>query len=374
MKILLTNHDLDRREGTHSYLETVAPELRRLEHEIVLFAPRLGRVADSLRGRGFEVHDRPGDVPADIDVIHGQHVAAVGAVRERLPRTPLVFASHSWFVPWEQPLVDLGARAFLAFNDLTAERLRAHVAAHGLEVHRLTQPVTLSFADGARFAPRARARRAVAVSRRLGSVGDALAAEFARRGIAFTRVGAPGAESDDPRPEILASDIVIGMGRSALEAMAAGRPTLVLDQSTVGGWVTADSYPGLESDGFTGVRSGAESSLVGLLDGYSPEHGVAARRAVVRHHDAARHATRLVEVYRSVLDESPGGDRRPDSAVLLAGESHYWESRAIAAEWETALVRRELDEVRRSIARWRRLPPARAVLALRRLILRRRGG
>lgn len=369
MKILLTNHDLDRREGSHSYLETIATELRRLEHEVVLFAPRLGEVAAAFRERGFPVHERAAELPTDVDVVHGQHVRAVGAVRERLPHVPLVFVSHSWFVPWEHPLAAFDAAAFVAFNDLTAARLRAHAATEGRPVIRLTQPVTLSFADGARFAPFARPRRAVAVSRRLGSVADRLAEEFARRGVVFTRAGGPDSESADVRAAMLASDIVIGMGRSALEAMAAGRPTLVLDQAVVGGWVTEESYPRLEADGFTGAASGTDVPLGRLLDGYSPDLGVAARRLAVRHHDAGRHAVRLVEIYRSVLDARahPVG---VESAVLLAGESHSWESRALAAEWDAALARRETDEVRATIARWRRFPPVRLVLAVRRLLRR----
>lgn len=356
MKILLTNQALGRREGTESYLETIAEELRRLEHEVAFFSPNPGELAAALAGRGYDVYESPQDVPTDIDVIHGQHVTAVGPVRERMPTTPLVFACHSSFIPVEDPVGAFDAAAFIAYNDMTLARLRAHAATSGKPVHRLRQPIHLSFADGHRPPVSETARRAVAVSRRMTSIATSLASSFRARGIELVRVGAPGGESADARQEMLASDIVLGVGRTALEGMALGRATIVLDQASIGGWVTADSYPGLEADGFTGLQAWSASSIDQILDGYDPALGVEARRLAVRHHSAQRHAAQLIEIYSAIVD-TPARASVSRQVALLMGERMYWEERALRAE---ATLARQLSQ------RIRRFPPVRAAAWCRR--------
>ena len=59
----------------------------------------------------------------------------------------------------------------------------------------------------------------------------------------------------DPRPALFGAEIVIGYGRSILEAMACGRAAYVYDWNGGEGWMTAESYPEIEADGISG-RSG----------------------------------------------------------------------------------------------------------------------
>lgn len=348
MKILLTNNALGRREGSESYLETIAHEFRRLEHEVVFFSPRLGEFATTLRDRGFDVVESPRDLATDFDVIHGQHITAVGLVRERMPSTPLVFACHSTFIPIEDPVAAVDAAAFVAFNDMTLSRLKAHAATVGRPVFRLRQPVHLSFAEGQRSPLSDVPRTAVVVSRRMTSVEDQVAAVFRARGIEFVRVGSPGTEAADARERMLTSEIVIGIGRTVLEAMAMGRATMVLDQATTGGWVTTETYPHLEADGFTGLQSPPASSVDRMLDEYTPALGVAARRLAVRHHSAQRHATRLVEIYQSATGV-PTRATHMHSVVVLMEERLHWEQRAMAAE--LALERHRRSPIRRFLPR-----------------------
>jgi hypothetical protein len=351
VKILMTNNTLLQRGGSESYLETVSTELRRLGHEVVFYSPECGLVADRLRARGFEVHDDAATLPGDLDVVHGQHSNAVARLRETHPRLPLVFATHSWFVSVEDPVVELGAGAYVAFNELTRRRLAAHVAGRHAEVVRLTQPVDISFADGFRDPLPDVPRRAVAVSRRMTTIPTRLARACAERGIDFARLGGPDSESDDPRAEMRAADIVLGIGRTALEGMAAARAVLLVDETSVGGWVGTASYPALEADGFTGLGLGEVGRT--LLDGYSPDLGVQARRLVVRHHAAQHHAAALVELYASVAD-SPATAVAPDTLGALLQDRFALEHRAVEAEWEVARLRVELRRTRIRARRFRR--------------------
>ena len=65
-------------------------------------------------------------------------------------------------------------------------------------------------------------------------------------------MGARSASHPRPELEIADADIVVGYGRSALEGMAAGKAVYVYDHGGGDGWVTAESYPALEANGFAG--------------------------------------------------------------------------------------------------------------------------
>lgn len=368
MKILFTNDALVSRGGSESYLETAAHALRGLGHDVLVYSPTCGAFADQLRAAGFPTTDDVGELPDDVDVLHGQHLTATARLRERFPELPLVFASHSWFVPIENPIPELRAGAFLAFNDLTERRLRASASAAGIPVHRLRQPIGISFADGARIPIGDRPQRVLAVSRRMNQVARDLERACSERGLAFDVVGRR-RESDDPRREMLEADIVVAMGRTALEAMALGRAVLVLDESVVGGWITPESYERLEADGFTGLAGGLLTGDVGaLLDGYSSDWGTTARRLAVHRHAAQLHAAELVEIYRSVA-AAPVGTTSTSGVAHLAAERSHWEARAISAEWEVARLRRELADLSR-VARWLRRPVGVAARAARKLLRR----
>ena len=359
MKVLMTNNTLLARGGSESYLETVSAELRRLGHEIVFFSPQCGATADRFRERGFEVLDDASRLPGDLDVIHGQHANAVARVRERHPTLPLVFATHSWAISVEDPVAELGAGAYVAFNEVTRRRLGAHVATTGREIVRLTQPVEVSFADGTRDPVADTPRRAVAVSRRMTTVTTRLAKACAELGIEFRRVGGEDSESPDPRLDMRGADLVFAVGRTALEAMAAARAVLVVDETAFGGWVGSSSYAALEADGFTGLGlDGArppavpgDVDLEGVLSRYDADLGIQARRLVVRHHAAQHHAAALVEIYRSVADSPPAAVPVSDAGTLalLAQDRFMLEHRAVAAEWEIGRARAEADELRHEL-------------------------
>jgi hypothetical protein len=163
---------------------------------------------------------------------------------------------------------------------------------------------------------------------------------------------------------MLEADIVFAMGRTALEAMAAARAVLVIDETSFGGWVSTSSYAALEADGFTGLGLGdlgagpeVPDDLEKLVRRYEPDLGTQARRLVTRHHAAQHHAAALVELYTAVAD-TPASATSASTVALLAQDRFALEHRAVTAEWEVARLRRELRgldaRLRRTRARARR--------------------
>ena len=315
MRILITNNRLDTRAGSESYVETVMGALRDLGHEVIAFSPMLGDVASSLRNRGFEVHDNAARLPGGIDVIHGQHVNAVVPVRVALPSVPLVFVSHSWFIPNEDPCAELAPAALVALNNRIETRLRSMARPPGVAVHRLRQPVEIGFFDGNRREPAVKPESALLVSRKISGRLKSIQEACERAGIELRTLRG---ESRDPRVEMAAADMVLASGRSALEAMSMGRPTLLIDQTVCAGWITEDSWEKIEGEGFgTGNPADSITDLDALLATYAPEFGLQARILAAHQHAAQDHASALVGIYRSVIGTLPTDVVNPRISALI---------------------------------------------------------
>jgi hypothetical protein len=119
-------------------------------------------------------------------------------------------------------------------------------------------------------------------------------------GLELVRAGGAGRQTNDPREALAAADVVIGLGRGILEAMACGRAAFVYDWSGGEGWVTPETYPAIEADGFAG-RGEAVFDAAGLtraLGEYDRSMGPVNRDLVVVHHRANEHVQQLVENFK----------------------------------------------------------------------------
>jgi hypothetical protein len=347
VRILCTNQNLGSRGGTETYLETIAPELRELGHDVELFCLAGGLVADRLRAHGFAVHERVTDLRTDYDVVHAQQASTACLVRARLPDVPIVFASHSWFFPSEDPPREVAPSAVVVFNDVVAERIHASAISDEVPVHRLTQPVTVGMAEDARMVIRRRPRRAVVMSRKLSVRLDHLADACRRSGIDLEVLGRA-QRVEDPTPAYARADVVFGAGRTIVEALAQARAAFVYDEAGGAGFVTASSYRGLEACGFTALVGEPITDVAASLRGYQRDLGPLGRELAVRHHAASRHAAALVEIYRQAAPP-PTPLASPDLLRRLADlhrRVYGSELRARTAEWDTAREARRNQELR----------------------------
>jgi hypothetical protein len=168
-------------------------------------------------------------------------------------------------------------------------------------------------------------------------------------GIEVKDLGAHGAKPEDPRAAILASDIVMGYGRSVLEGMACGRPAYVFDHKGGDGWVNPESYPALEADGFGGrAHEGplTPELLREDLRRYSPEMGLANRDLAVAHHAANRHAADLVKLLRRLSPQQVSRDPLLPELERLTRVQWQYEHRTLELGLENHRLREELHAAR----------------------------
>lgn len=137
-------------------------------------------------------------------------------------------------------------------------------------------------------------------------------------------------ERMDPLPYYLAGDMAVGMGGSALRAMATGRPLLV--QGERGFWAVADrsTEPDFLRQGWYGVGAGDRAiercveQLTRLLDADRVERDELARfgrELVLERYSLARAASALTDIYlREHADAKPGWARRVAEPLTLSTE------------------------------------------------------
>ena len=294
MKLVLATNHLGL-GGSESYLLTVAEQLDRLGHEAVIYTPEPDRGAEAARESGIALIAE-GELDQGFDAALVQDAGVSYQLADRCPEVPQVFVAHSeGFDLQAPPRLDGMVAAVIALNDRVARRMRSFAV--DVEVVRLRQPI-----DTERFMPRGGlpevARRALLLSNAPNA--DRLAmleAACAEAGLELERLGGSSGQVTDIRSALAGVEIVIGFGRSILEAMACGRAAYVYDWNGGDGWMTPDSYAEIEADGIA-ARSGRMIADAGRLAedlrNYESAMGPVNHDLVIAHHRANVHAQELI--------------------------------------------------------------------------------
>jgi len=304
MKLLLATNHLGL-GGSESYLLTVAEQLDRLGHEAVIYAPEPGGGVAVALERGLAVVSAA-VLPEDCDAALVQDPGVSFQLVDRLPDLPQLFVAHSDIFDLQAPpQLDGTIGLAVALNERIARRLRRFAA--DVEVVRLYQPI-----DTERFLPRGSLpevpRRALLLSNTPNDDRVAmLESACMDAGLELTRIGGATGQATDPRSALFDAEIVIGYGRSILEAMACGRAAYVYDWNGGDGWMTAESYPAIEADGISGRSGRVIVDLARLredLRGYSASMGPVNHDLVIAHHRAGVHAQELLELFERLAQPS----------------------------------------------------------------------
>lgn len=329
MRFVLGNRHLLAAGGTEVHLVTIGEHLRRLGHEVTLYAPELGPFADHARRRGLDVTASLRELPDGCDVVFAQDAIVVCDLAARYPDALSVFricgdVFDFQLAPQLAGLVDL----VVVLSD-RYERLAASCAVRA-PVLRLRMPIDIDRLVSL-GALRERPERAVL----LGNYGerDALIREvWGDLGVEIRSVGGS-AQSYDVASAVADADVVVAKSRAALDAMACGRAVYVFDFLGGDGWVTPERYPALEADNFAGQATGRvidAAALTSDLSDYRAEMGAVNRDLILQHHSARDHVIALLS---ALAEHVPDAPREPAPMREMA--------RLIAMQWSWELTARE---------------------------------
>ena len=365
MRFLVSYLRLKDPAGTEVYALTVGEQLERLGHDAVLVTWAGGAMSERARSRGLRVVTPEQVAAGSADVVLANDGATLLALGGAVPDATRIMVVHSAENTAQTPPQLPGAcQAVVVLSD----RLQRRVAALAVEtpVVRLRHPVDL---ERFRLLPWATwpPRRAAVFGHIAATIGGMTIAGACREaGLDPTPVGLQGGTATtEPERAIGATDVVVGIGRCALEGAAARRPVYVAGPAGTDGWLRPERYAALEADGFTGMALTRSAPAVPaeLSEPPSLEDVLALYEIVTREHDARVHAEQLVLLARELgappgpvrgdVDEIArlirlefGARERADAAERLA------RTRVAVAMMRRPTLRRLARRIRRDHPRW----------------------
>lgn len=315
MKILLGTHYLAKTGGTESYTYALAMELQRLGHEVEHFAIIWGSVSELLAEKGV-----PFMSAEHYDLILANHTTVV----EKLwPKGFIIQTCHGNIAELEQP--SPYADAYVAVS----EEVREHLQSKGYQA----DAVISNGIDCKRFYPR------VPVSPTLTTVlslcQSDVANDFIRRcceqaGIKFIQSNKFTDNVWSIEELINKSDLVVGLGRSAYDAMACGRCVLVYDYREYMGEFLGDGMLTPESIGKSMLCNCSgrasrikydEQAFVTEMQKYSPELGVWGRMYALEHLNIEVAVKKYLDLYLNIETKHKDSLHRARMKSLLVEEN-----------------------------------------------------
>lgn len=346
MQIVLSCENFDAFGGTETYTLTAAQQLEALGHDVAIYSPNRGAMAEFARGEGMRVLGID-ELPSVCDLVVFGDAATCHELSSRYGDAVRMFVVHSRDHALQYPpQLDGCCHAVIVLND----RVRRTVEARGWHapIVRLSQPI-----DTARFRnlgpPRRSARRALLLSNYLtGPRTELLESACRANCISLSWIGVPASPTATPEHAIANADMVFALGRSALEGMAAGRAVYVYGAVGGDGWVTPDRYPAMEADGFAGLSDRGMTIDVARLTADLAEWkqmmGEVNRDLVLSNHEAREHAIELVSLARTVeAREHFPGTAANELAYLVRRERQAY-ARCFGALAEASQLRSQLSE------------------------------
>jgi len=304
-RILLTNNHLVQPGGSETWTLTVATELVRRGYDCSVYAIEIGPFADAFPcpvTREVEGH-------FDLGLVN--HNSCIPAARAAC-RT-VIMTCHGTYPPLEQPV--LGADRYVAVS----EEVQAHLERQDFSATIIRNPI-----DCALFAPAApvaaQVRRVLSLCQ--GVRANELLASLCEREGWTLRTIDDGNRALGIEKLINEADLVVGLGRSAMEAMACGRPVLVFDSRSytpyaMDGMVTPDNIDDLVECNLSGRRYRLEATLDSVAEQiglYRPALGEFGRRYARANLDVRRQ----VDAYLDLAEMAGGGHRRRIHLAVLA--------------------------------------------------------
>lgn len=332
LRILLGNQTLALLAGSETWTLTLAFALKKLGHEVECFSPRLGIISEKLKAADIPCHssmeagsNKPFSVvlePArnfDYDVIISNHNEVVSYLRSRFPRKPIISTIHGIMHTMkdrsgkelkapEHPALEAGVNQFVAVSEEVQEKLRAE--------YNIDSTIIRNFFDLKKFNVKrpitADKPKQFLVNTNYADARDP-EIELIRQvvkhyGAKLSAVGQNFAQTDDLTRAIEDADVVVGMGRSVLEGVCAGRLGIVHGRWGTGGIICEENLDVLRRCNFSGRNSEGrmmtKEEMIAEIDKHYNARTIAwGRDYIVKNHNAVTAAEAYVAIARSLLGQ-----------------------------------------------------------------------
>lgn len=228
MKILLASHHLCHFGGSETYVYTIAKGLADAGHDVHVYAPFIGSTADRIAALGIPVEDDIHKLQGEggFDVVHAQHNITAMIVREMLPHVPMLLMVHGVLPQLEQL-----PSALYGITEIAA--VSREVCRHLEQRHPGSSPHLIhNCVDTKWFACKApihgELQKVLVLSNHFPEAHLLLLEEACRTlQLDYAMLGMVRSTAWHTEDAINEADLVITLGRGALESMACGRAVMV---------------------------------------------------------------------------------------------------------------------------------------------------
>ena len=295
MRIVISSYTLDL-SGVPTYTLTLYKELEKRGHQVQVFSPKSGYLAKEI-----DVCTIPDDLYYP-DIVIGQHRECVHILRAMYSNVPMIFSAHGVEPEGEQP-PDIEVEAYTAINEETY----GHLVVKGVPSRKIS--IVRDFVDTERFCsttpPNDVLKNVLFISNRKKWKTYAIIEKTCKNlNLNFVAVGSPYGRSYSLEEDINAADIVIGSGRSILEAMSCGRPVINFDKSVGDGYIINDIYLDSRAHNFCGTLCKHKFNVDNLTKEilkYNPKDGVINREIILQEHNVVRGVDQILSIIGSVI-------------------------------------------------------------------------
>lgn len=307
MRILITNVQLASRTGTEIVVRDLDAEFRRRGHEVCVYTPTAGSLAEEMAANGATVVRCVDDVAFVPDVIHGHHHSPTMETIARFPTSSAVFVCHDRRQADDVPPVAATIFKYVAVDLNCRERLLVDSGIDPARVELIHNAVDLRRIEARATLPGRPARGLVfSNSARPGGFLDSIRSACELSGIELHELGAGiGRASAEPEEELCKADVVFAKARCAIEAMAAGCAVILVDQLGLGSLVTSTQFDRLRDWNF-GARclqaAVTPSGVAAELAKYDPADAAIVRDLVRSSADLVVAVDRYEDLYRRAME------------------------------------------------------------------------
>lgn len=307
MKILITTYHLKNFEGTETYTYTLAVFLKKFGHEICVYSPHIGFMADKLISCGVKVVSDLKYVKNEkFDIIHAQHNYTAVQTCVYFPKVPMVFNVHGVLPKLEQrPWLNIGIDKYIAVS----EEVRDYLLLNNIDNNKIN--LIRNFVDIERFISKKdigeKLTNILIISNRITEEKLKIITKVCEElKINFSIIGKKSEPVWEVEDYINKSDLIISLGRGILEAMACSRAVLVYDYNGGDGIVVNDNYREIRKNNFSGRRFKKDfviDSLLKELGKYNVEMGEINRKIIEKHHNASKNVRELISIYEAIISQ-----------------------------------------------------------------------
>lgn len=300
MKILISTASLDY-SGVPTYTLTLYNELMRLGHDVCVYCPeeKPGALVPLMRAwnsKGFV------EVP-DVILAQGNQMAINLKERFAFDKVPMIFIGHGVLPELEHPPRIPIDRYIVVNEEIEEMFLQEWVPSGKIDIVR-------DFVDTELYKPteplQEKPRVLFVNNYKKWKTFYNLEAVCKKLGYEFRAVGSPYGRSRGMVADMNAADIVVGQGRTLLEAMSCGRAAISYSKGLGDGYLTPKVYMESRQRNFGGFGcrySFTREELEKEILKYKVEDGEVNRKLILEHHEVRKCVEKILDVINYVINK-----------------------------------------------------------------------